>query len=322
MANENLQVLESLALEIPKEQPTFVKTKEVGDILERATNYLKVGAPIHFCGAAGTGKTTLALYLAGQLGRPVILIHGDEEFETSDLIGESSGYQRKYLLDEFVHSVRKFEDTMTKGWVDNRLTIAIKYGCTLIYDEFTRSRPEANNVLLSILEEKIMDLPAGRGGESHLQVHPGFSAIFTSNPEEYAGVHKTQDALRDRMVTINLDHYDRDTEIEIVMKRSELSKSDAQRIVDIVRTFRESGKFQFSPTVRAAILLGKVLKLKGAKISAQDEHFVKACFDVLDPLTYRLKNGNAEYKSKKSETKRYVLNLIQQFSGSGLKRIK
>src|SRR3989338_6463081 len=164
MANhEELNILEAQALEIPKEQPGFVKTKEVEDILETAKDYLKVGAPIHFCGPAGTGKTTLALYLAGQIGRPVILIHGDEQFETSDLIGETSGYHRRYNLDQFVHSVTKFEDRVTKGWVDNRLTIAVKYGCTLIYDEFTRSRPEANNVLLSILEEKIMDLPAGRG---------------------------------------------------------------------------------------------------------------------------------------------------------------
>ena len=29
--------------------------------------------------------------------------------------------------------------------------------------------------------------------------------IFTSNPEEYAGVHKTQDALLDRMITIAVE---------------------------------------------------------------------------------------------------------------------
>ena len=313
---QDTTILEAEALEIPKEQPDFVKTKEIESILERAKDYLNVGAPIHFCGPAGTGKTTLSLYLAGQLGRPVILIHGDEEFETSDLVGESSGYQRKYELDQFVHHVTKFEDRVSKGWMDNRLTVAIKHGCTLIYDEFTRSRPEANNVLLSILEEKIMDLPASRGSESHLQVHPEFRAIFTSNPEEYAGIHKTQDALRDRMITLNLGHYGRASEIEIVTKKAGLDKAQAQKIVDIVRGFRESGKFEFSPTIRAALLIGKVLKSKGAKVSAKDPIFLRTCFDVLDPLTYRLK-GEKEYQSKKKELEKYLLSLIEQFSGNG-----
>ena len=314
MAND-VDYMESQALEIPKEQPDFVKTEEIKKILERAKNYLTIGVPLHFCGSAGTGKTTLALYLAGQLGRPVILIHGDEEFETSDLVGEFSGYKRRYNLDEFVHHVTKFEDQVTKGWMDNRLTTAIKNGYTLIYDEFTRSRPEANNVLLSILEEKIMELPAGRGEESQLAVHPEFRAIFTSNPEEYAGVHKTQDALRDRMITLNLGHYGRESEIEIVVKKTGISKKDATKIVDIVRMFRESKKFEFSPTVRAAILIGKMLKHTGAKISAKDEHFVETCLDVLDPQTYRPKNG-------KSDSENYLLDLIKKSSGSTLEKVK
>jgi len=41
---------------------------------------------------------------------------------------------------------------MNTLWVDNRLTTACANGNTLIYDEFNRSRPEANNALLSVLE--------------------------------------------------------------------------------------------------------------------------------------------------------------------------
>jgi len=45
------------------------------------------------------------------------------------------------------------------NWVDSRLTLAAKEGFTLVYDEFNRSRPEVNNVLLSLLEEKLLVLP-------------------------------------------------------------------------------------------------------------------------------------------------------------------
>ena len=69
--------------------------------------------------------------------------------------------------------------------------------------------------------EKIMDMPAGRGdAEPYLRVHPDFTAIFTSNPEEYAGVHRSQDALRDRMITMDLDHFDYETEVAITLAKS------------------------------------------------------------------------------------------------------
>ncbi|GFP24055.1 hypothetical protein HKBW3S09_01521, partial [Candidatus Hakubella thermalkaliphila] len=69
---------------IDRDQPTFVKTPYVKDIIKRALTYVQAGFPIHFSGPSGTGKTTLAMYVAAQVGRPVVLIHGDEEFVTSD----------------------------------------------------------------------------------------------------------------------------------------------------------------------------------------------------------------------------------------------
>ncbi|MEK7374627.1 MAG: AAA family ATPase, partial [Thermodesulfobacteriota bacterium] len=174
----------------------FVSTPFVEDVTERALTYLSVGYAVHFSGPAGVGKTTLALHVAAKLGRPVALIHGDDEFGSSDLVGREGGYRKRRLVDNYIHSVLKTEEEMNTLWVDNRLTTACEKGYTLIYDEFTRSRPEANNVLLSVLGEKILNLPGlRRSGKGYLGVHAKFCAIFTSNPEEYAGTHKTQDAL-------------------------------------------------------------------------------------------------------------------------------
>ena len=151
----------------------------------------------------------MAFHVASRLGRPVTLIHGDDEFKTSDLIGKHDGYRKRKLYDNFIHSVVKSEEEMKSIWADNRLTSACRNGHVLIYDEFNRSRPEANNVLLSVLQEGILSAPKrSRYGSGHLEVHPDFRAIFTSNPEEYAGVHKTQDALMDRLVTIQIHHFD------------------------------------------------------------------------------------------------------------------
>ncbi|MEK7876735.1 MAG: gas vesicle protein GvpN [Pseudomonadota bacterium] len=283
MIDEMTTVLE------PSPMPDFVETKYTKSITQRALSYIKAGFPVHFRGISGSGKTTLAMHIASKIKRPVVMIHGDEEFTTSDLVGGEYGYRFRKVVDRFVSRVMKMEEDMTKHWVDNRLTVACKYGFTLIYDEFTRSRPEANNILLAILQEKIMDLPVGRGGEQpYLTVHPDFTAIFTSNPEEYAGVHRSQDALRDRMITIDMDYFDHETEIAITRAKSKLSRRDSETIVNIVRELRESGKCEFAPTVRACIMIGKTLSGQQLTLAQSNGVFTQMCQDILSSETSRV----------------------------------
>jgi nitric oxide reductase NorQ protein len=262
----------------------FVETVYIKDLTDRALDYIRAGFPVHFSGPAGVGKTTLALHIAARLDRPAVLVCGDHEFNSSDLVGGLYGYRKKYLKDNFIRSVLKTDESMTSHWVDNRLTTACQYGLTLIYDEFTRSRPEANNILLSILEERLLPLPTARGGESYLKVHPDFTAIFTSNPEEYAGVYKSQNALRDRMVTVELGNFDEETEVAITRAKSKLSLDDCRRIVSLVRKVREAkSKNKLTPTVRACIIIGKILNLKGVTALSTNHALRQICLDVLMP---------------------------------------
>lgn len=294
MIEEMTTVLEARPL------PNFVETKAVKDITERALAYIAAGFPVHLRGVSGTGKTTLAMHIASKIGRPVVMIHGDEEFSTSDLVGGEYGYRLRKVVDNFIHSVLKTEEDMCRKWVDNRLTVACKYGFTLIYDEFTRSRPEANNVLLSVLQEKMMDLPAAReGGENYLRVDPDFTAIFTSNPEEYAGVHRSQDALRDRMITIDLNHFDRETEVAITEAKSGLPRADCENIVAIVRSLRESGKCEFAPTIRGGLMIAKTLKVRNGSVDAKNKIFRETCQDILASETSRV--GSKAHQAKIKE---------------------
>jgi gas vesicle protein GvpN len=127
------------------QRPDFVQTPDVQCLAERALCYLKSGYPVHFSGPAGTGKTTLAMRVAAQLSRPVVLIHGDDEYGSSDLVGGQLGYRSTRVVDNFIHSVMNTEENGSKTWVDHRLTNACKYGFTVMYDEFNCSRPEANS---------------------------------------------------------------------------------------------------------------------------------------------------------------------------------
>ena len=281
----------------------FAVTPQIEEIVESALAYLQAGYPVHFSGPAGTGKTTLAFHVASRLERPVTLIHGDDEFKTSDLIGKNDGYRKRKLYDNFIHSVVKSEEEMHTVWADNRLTSACRNGHVLIYDEFNRSRPEANNVLLSVLQEGILSAPKrSRYGSGHLEVHPDFRAIFTSNPEEYAGVHKTQDALMDRLVTIQIHHFELETEIKIVEARSGLPRKDAEIIIDIIRKLRNMGVNNHRPSIRVGIMIARILAHRGGHAAWNDPIFLRICQDVLNTNTIKItRDGKALMQEKISD---------------------
>lgn len=258
----------------------FVDSPYISQLTARGLDYLASGFPLHLRGPSGVGKTTLAMHIAHGLGRPIMLMSGDDEFGSSDLVGGATGYNRKRTVDRFIRSVTKVEESMHEQWVDNRLTVACREGLTLVYDEFTRSRPEANNVLLSVLEEGVLVLPAKNRGSGYLKVHPDFNAIFTSNPEEYAGVHKAQDALLERMVTMDLSCFDAATETSITQARSGLDEADAAVVVSVVRRVREMLGGDHSPSLRSAVMIAKVLARRG-KTTADLDFFEQACLDVL-----------------------------------------
>jgi gas vesicle protein GvpN len=221
------------------------------------------------------------MHVASQIGRPVMLMMGDDEFITSDLVGKEKGFRRRRVVDNYIHTVIKTEEDMTQHWVSNRLTLACQEGLTLVYDEFTRSRPEANNVLLSVLEEKLLVLPSMPSKSGYVRVNPEFRAIFTSNPEDYVGVHKSQDALLDRMITIDLEYFDRETEVAITEARAGIPRADAERIVELVRGFRASGQYEIKPTVRKCLMIGKVMAVRQIRASAADRIFREVVLDVL-----------------------------------------
>jgi nitric oxide reductase NorQ protein len=279
---------------LPEASEQFVVTPFVKELIDRALVYLEAGYPVHFAGPSGTGKTTLAFHLATQWGRPVTLLQGNEEFVSSDLTGKDIGYNKSSLVDNYIHSVVKTEENMSRTWVDNRLTTACRNGDMLIYDEFNRSKAETNNVLLSVLSEGILNLPGLRGaGEGYLDVHSSFRAIFTSNPEEYAGTHKTQDALTDRMITINVGHADRETELKIIHARSDLGLQESAYIVDIMNDLR-GNDLQTKHGLRAGIAIGRILNLQGLKPRAGDKLFHNICYDVLNMETAKVQRaGNS-----------------------------
>ncbi len=237
----------------------WVETSAVKATKEKVKRWLSLHYPVHLIGPTGCGKTILALQVAKELGRPVVWINGYESVTTTDLIGGYSQVETTSIRDKYVHNVFKDKDILKAEWVDNPLTLACKYGYTLIYNEFSRSRAAANNVLLSIFSEGVLELPTQFGEERYVKVHPDFRVIFTSNSLEYTGVHRAQDALLDRMVGIFMDYYDQETETKIIASQAKIKEKEAYAITTLLRSLREKLPTESCLGTRAGIMVAQAM---------------------------------------------------------------
>ena len=281
----------------------FVSTPTLERTTLRALRYLQSGYSIHLKGPAGTGKTTLALHLADLLARPIMLLFGDDEFKTSDLIGNQSGYTRKKVVDNYIHSVMKVEDELRQNWTDSRLTLACREGFTMVYDEFNRSRPEVNNVLLSALEEKLLVLPPSNNRAEYIRVSPHFRAILTSNPEEYCGVHGTQDALQDRLITINMPEPDELAQQQILVQKVGIDGSAALQIVQLVKAFQTAVAPDMVSSLRPSLMIATICHDHGILPLAENADFRDLCSDIL----------LARSKEPAPDATRHLWNLFNRF---------
>jgi len=162
-------------------------------------------------------------------------------------------------------------------------------------------------VLLSVLEEGLLVLPAQNQNEPYITVHPNFRVIFTSNPQEYAGVHEAQDALGDRIVTIDMGYADRELEIAITAARSGLPTASVTPIVDLVQEFRSTGEYDQTPTLRSSIMICRMVAQERFRPTVDDPHFVQVCLDILGAKS--LFDGKTD--AKRMQQHKMLLSLIE-----------
>lgn len=271
---------------LPMQERPLFEDDEIVSLQSRAMAYLAADVPVHLRGPAGMGKTTLALRIAGRLGRPVSFLTGDRWLTREDLVGREIGRISRHTVDAYVSRVRRTETQERTDWQDAILADAMRLGHTLVYDEFTRAPPTANAVLLPVLEERVLVFHDARAGRQRLEAHSDFRMLLTSNPHEYVGVEHPPDALIDRVVTFDLDGMPAETESGIVAARTGLDSAKAAQLVTLVRSLRRI--LPGTPaSLRTALLLGRLLAAQKVEVDARDSRFVQICVDVLRSRSVR-----------------------------------
>jgi MoxR-like ATPase len=196
-------------------------------------------------GQVGVGKTTLARTMAQFFDQNFYRIDGDERFTEAKLVG--------YFDPPLVLKVGYNSESFFKG----PLTSAMKNGGILFINELNRLPERAQNVLLSSLDEGILEIPK----LGLIQAKEGFNVIATINPSEHVGVGLLGEAIKDRFVWIQLDYQSFEEEIEITKLRTGCEdRKILENAVKIVRLTRESIQLRRGASVRAAIDMVSILK--------------------------------------------------------------
>ena len=83
------------------------------------------------------------------------------------------------------------------------------------------------------------------------------------------------------MITVELGNFDEETEVAITHAKSNLPIDDCYFIVKLVRKIREAKANKLTPTVRACVMIGKLLNL--IERTTLNGNYRKICIDILLP---------------------------------------
>lgn len=206
---------------IPKKQDYIFENPAIPQILygiEKSKNILLVGEP-------GTGKSEFILHLASITNTPVVQIQNDGEMSVTDIIGG------------FLHKPK--EGTV---WQDGVVTFALKNKCWILYDEINTVLPEVLARNHSLMDRR-RHLDLREIGQTVNR--PKETVIWgTMNPSDdgrHVGTRPLSPAILSRFnLYVPWDFLSLDNEMKLLIKRTGISKDQAEIMVRVASKAREA----------------------------------------------------------------------------------
>ncbi|MEO1590974.1 MAG: gas vesicle protein GvpN, partial [Cyanobacteria bacterium J06632_22] len=127
----------------------------------------------------------------------------------------------------------------------------------------------------------LLVLPPNGQRQEYVRVNPHFRVIFTSNPEEYCGVHATQDALMDRLITIHLPAPDELTQQQILVQKVGIDAPAALTIVRVAQGFLKQISTDATSSLRPCLMIANICKEHEITASVDNPDFRDLCRDIL-----------------------------------------
>ena len=231
-------------------------------------------------GPPGTSKSTIVRSIARSMNVPFYFIEGSIDLTPSKLLG-------------FFNPGKVLKDTYLRDYFEmGPLTQAMEEGGVLYLEEFNRMSSESANLLITPMEEGVINIP--RYGQ--VTAKDGFTIICSQNPYDDVGTLQVSRAFLDRVVRVRMDYQSEDEEIEIVQLRAcTEDRRLAKTAVRITRLTRDTPEIKLGASVRAAIdivsLVSNLTFLSDGDLRAED--FSAACKMALSSKVWLSETINA-----------------------------
>lgn len=203
--------------------------------------------PVLLIGETGTGKTSLVRHLAFKTKNAFVRVNHNGGTTIEDIAG-------RWIIDKSGETV----------WMDGILIEAMKKGYWFLADEINAASAEVNFIYHSLLDDDARVLLAEKGNEVVVP-HPNFRFFGAMNPPaEYAGTKELNKALMSRFMVVNVDFPAPKTEQKILMDRTGVDATVAERMVRFageIRVNHVKEQIRFVLSTRDLIMWGMLFKV-------------------------------------------------------------
>lgn len=232
---------------IPDADPYYYTDSETLNILQ-LINRISGKHPVNVlvAGRQGCGKSSLVRQYAAVYRKPMATFQVGILSEPGQLFGE-------YALEN--------GETRYKQFLFPK---AIQTpNCVIHLEEINRpEHPKALNMLFSILSD---DRQVWMDELGTLKVADGVTFFATLNEgDEYIGTELLDPALRDRFYVLLMDYLPKDVEREVLIKKTGVSKAQADDIIDAVSVLRGNSELAIEISTRTTLMIGEIVSAGGS----------------------------------------------------------
>ena len=230
------------SLWVPREDPYYYANQETIGILEKIHKISK-NHPVNVlvAGRQGCGKSSLVRQFAAVYQQPLATFQVGILSEPGQLFGE-------YALE---NGETKYKQFLFPQAIQTP-------NCVIHLEEINRpEHPKALNMLFSILSD---DRRVWMDELGMLKVADGVVFFATLNEgEEFIGTELLDAALRDRFYIILMDYLPNEVEKEVLIKKTDVTKEDADMIIDAINVLRSNSELSIEVSTRTTLMIGEMV---------------------------------------------------------------